>query len=302
MTVFRRDVVATPPRERRPKGSVPPGSSARGAIIGVMACLAIGTGVAQSGVPLSTPSANATGGTGSLQLPHDLSAVGMFLHADLVVQAVMVGLALASVLTWVILVAKVLELAAARARVRTAIAALAQASTLEDAATKLARRHGPAVRLVEAALAETERSRELPADGTKERAAALLGRIEGRAGRAMGRGTGLLATVGSTAPFVGLFGTVWGIMNSFIGIATTNTTNLAVVAPGIAEALLATATGLVAAIPAVVIYNLFARAITGYRQQLGDASSEVLRLLSRDLDREASGLAGGATAGRRAAE
>ena len=101
----------------------------------------------------------------------------------------------------------------------------------------------------------------------------------------MGRGTGLLATIGSTAPFVGLFGTVWGIMNAFIGISKTNTTNLAVVAPGIAEALLATAFGLVAAIPAVIIYNMFARGITGYRAVLADASTEVLRLLSRDLDR-----------------
>ena len=114
----------------------------------------------------------------------------------------------------------------------------------------------------------------------------------------MGRGTGLLATVGSTAPFIGLFGTVWGIMNSFIGISRTNTTNLAVVAPGIAEALLATATGLVAAIPAVVIFNLFARSITGYRQMLGDTSAEVLRLLSRDLDRD---VAPRSTVGRQAA-
>ena len=79
------------------------------------------------------------------------------------------------------------------------------------------------------------------------------------------RGTGVLATIGATAPFVGLFGTVWGIMNSFIGISKSHTTNLAVVAPGIAEALLATAIGLVAAIPAVVIYNVFARSIAGYR-------------------------------------
>ena len=98
------------------------------------------------------------------------------------------------------------------------------------------------------------------------------------------RGTGLLATIGSTAPFVGLFGTVWGIMNAFIGISQAQTTNLAVVAPGIAEALLATAIGLVAVIPAVVIYNHFARAITGYRQALADAAAAVERLLSRDLD------------------
>ena len=96
-----------------------------------------------------------------------------------------------------------------------------------------------------------------------------------------------MATIGAIAVFVGLFGTVWGIMDSFIGISRTNTTNLAVVAPGIAEALLATAMGLVAAIPAVVMYNSFARSITGYRAQLADAAAEVLRHLSRDLDRDA---------------
>ena len=97
------------------------------------------------------------------------------------------------------------------------------------------------------------------AAGVKERVASRLNADRGGAGRAMARGTGMLATIGATAPFVGLFGTVWGIMNSFIGISKAQTTNLAVVAPGIAEALLATAIGLVAAIPAVVIYNFFAR-------------------------------------------
>src|SRR2546423_2150651 len=90
-----------------------------------------------------------------------------------------------------------------------------------------------------------------------------------------------LATIGATAPFVGLFGTVWGIMNSFIGISESHTTNLAVVAPGIAEALLATALGLVAAIPAVVIYNHLARVISGYRTLLGDASAQLLLMVSR---------------------
>ena len=103
--------------------------------------------------------------------------------------------------------------------------------------------------------------------------------------RRMTRGTGILATIGSPGPFVGLFGTVWGIMNSFIGISEAQTTNLAVVAPGIAEALLATAMGLVAAIPAVVIYNAFARSIAGYKALLLDASAELLRLVSRDIDR-----------------
>jgi biopolymer transport protein ExbB len=145
--------------------------------------------------------------------------------------------------------------------------------------------------LVRAAAAEVRLSNDLAGEGLKERVISRLERIEAAAGRAMTRGTGILATIGSTAPFVGLFGTVWGIMNSFIGISRAQTTNLAVVAPGIAEALLATAIGLVAAIPAVVIYNVFARAIGGYRMQLADASAVVLRLVSRDIDRGARPLA-----------
>ena len=100
----------------------------------------------------------------------------------------------------------------------------------------------------------------------------------------MSRGTGVLATIGATAPFIGLFGTVWGIMDSFVGISRAQTTNLAVVAPGIAEALLATAIGLIAAIPAVVIYNLFARRTAACRALLGDLAAAVLRLVSRELD------------------
>ncbi len=224
-------------------------------------------------------------GAGSFALPHDLSPYGMFMSADAVVKGVMIGLALASLATWTILLAKLVELFGARRGAASALERLASAATLREAAATFTNPRTPVARFVGAALAEAERSRSLPTEGVKERAGALLSRIEARAGRAMGRGTGLLATIGSTAPFVGLFGTVWGIMNSFIGISKTNTTNLAVVAPGIAEALLATACGLVAAIPAVIIYNLFARAITGYRSLLGDASTEVMRLLSRDLDR-----------------
>ncbi|WP_040848759.1 tonB-system energizer ExbB, partial [Nitrospirillum viridazoti] len=128
-------------------------------------------------------------------------------------------------------------------------------------------------------------------EGVKERVILRLERLEAKARRAIVRGTGVLATIGATAPFVGLFGTVWGIMNSFIGISKTQTTSLAVVAPGIAEALLATATGLVAAIPAVVVYNVFARKVDGYRVLLADVSAGVLRLVSRDLDREQAGVA-----------
>ena len=108
----------------------------------------------------------------------------------------------------------------------------------------------------------------LRGDGLKERIAWQLERLELAISRRLARGTGVLATIGSTAPFVGLFGTVWGIMNSFIGISNAHTTNLAVVAPGIAQALLATALGLIAAIPAVMIYNVLARQTAQYRALL----------------------------------
>jgi biopolymer transport protein ExbB len=140
--------------------------------------------------------------------------------------------------------------------------------------------------MIEAAMLELRLSADIAdKSGIKERVATRLARLEVAAGREMNRGTGVLATIGATAPFVGLFGTVWGIMNSFIGISKAQTTNLAVVAPGIAEALLATAVGLFAAVPAVIIYNQFARSIASYRALVGDAGAEVQRLVSRDLDR-----------------
>ncbi|MGE4219674.1 MAG: tonB-system energizer ExbB [Alphaproteobacteria bacterium] len=220
-------------------------------------------------------------------LPHDLSPLGMFLAADIVVQSVMVGLLFASLVTWTVCLAKWLELRIARNRVRALLPGLAQARSLIEAGRQTASaKPGPVPAFVEAAGLEIELSADaMDKDGVKERVVSRLERIEAAAGRRMTVGTGVLATIGSTAPFVGLFGTVWGIMNSFIGISQAQTTNLAVVAPGIAEALLATAMGLVAAIPAVVVYNHFARQIAGYRAMLGDASAAVLRLVSRDFDR-----------------
>ncbi|MFD2678059.1 tonB-system energizer ExbB [Camelimonas lactis] len=234
-------------------------------------------------------------------IPHDLSPWGMFMQADMVVKAVMIGLAFASLVTWTIWLAKSLELLAARRRAVRAVRRLHAADSLVEALSDNAiRSGGPVSEIVAAAESEEERSAGLPAEGVKERVAIALSRIEARAGRNMARGTGLLATIGSTAPFVGLFGTVWGIMNSFIGISVAKTTNLAVVAPGIAEALLATAIGLVAAIPAVIIYNVFSRSITGYRALLSDASALALQHLSRDLDRRDMGV--NVTRLRRAAE
>jgi biopolymer transport protein ExbB len=232
-------------------------------------------------VPAALPDAMAL-------LPRDLSPWGMFLNADIVVKAVMVGLAFASLVTWTVALAKGLEVLTARRRLRHGVRVLAQARSLADAARQLDGRHTVAA-LIEAALVEVQVSADAAdKEGIKERVALRLSRVEAEAGRRMTRGTGVLATIGATAPFVGLFGTVWGIMNSFIGISKQHTTNLAVVAPGIAEALLATALGLFAAIPAVVIYNMFSRSITAYRALYADCTAEVLRLLSRDLDRETS--------------
>jgi biopolymer transport protein ExbB len=223
-----------------------------------------------------------------LKLPRDLSPWGMFMAADVVVKAVMVGLAFASVLTWTIWFAKAMELMAARRRMRAEIMALGQVRSWSDVAALMNERGNGTAALLRAADVELRLSADaMSAEGVKERVASRLERLEAAAGRRMIRGTGILATIGATAPFVGLFGTVWGIMNSFIGISKSHTTNLAVVAPGIAEALLATALGLVAAIPAVVMYNMFSRWIAGYRALHADAAAEILRIISRDLDRGA---------------
>jgi biopolymer transport protein ExbB len=223
-------------------------------------------------------------------LPHDLSPWSMFLAADVIVKLVMIALATASIITWTILVAKTMELSAAKREVRASLAILNAAHDLNQAAQQFQSRSGGVAALVHAAVAEATLSADVPGEGLKERVAWRLERIEAGAGRTHTFGTNALATIGATSPFVGLFGTVWGIMNSFVGISKAQTTNLAVVAPGIAEALLATALGLIAAIPAVMIYNHFARSIAGYRSLLADASSAVLRLVSRDLDRVRAGI------------
>ena len=253
-----------------------------------LAPAAVGQTVANPPAPIAAPAAPAVRPDIALQLPRDLSPWGMFLNADIVVKAVMVGLAFASLLTWTIWFAKTIELAVARRRLARALAALAEANSLGAALARLQGMSADALALARAADGELRLSADaLSPDGVKERIALRLARVEAGAGRRMIRGTGWLASVGATAPFVGLFGTVWGIMNSFIGISRQHTTNLAVVAPGIAEALLATALGLVAAIPAVVMYNMFSRWSAGYRALLADCAAEVLRLVSRDLDRGA---------------
>ena len=216
----------------------------------------------------------------------ELSPWSMFMQADVVVKAVMIGLAFASLVTWTIFIAKMMELAVVQRKLRAALTKIADARSLAEAQFALGARGSVLAAFLAAAMREARLSAGISSDaGIKERAASSFAEIVRAEARRIRLGMGLLATIGATSPFVGLFGTVWGIMNSFIGISKSQTTNLAVVAPGIAEALLATAIGLVAAIPAVIIYNHFSRVTKGYMELVSRASGAAGRLLSRDLDR-----------------
>lgn len=216
----------------------------------------------------------------------ELSPWVMFMSADIIVKAVMIGLAFASLVTWTVFIAKSIELSVVSTKLRSALKKIAEARSLAEAQMALGSKEGILPSFLTAALREARMSAGLSSDtGIKERAASSFAEIVRAEQRRIRIGMGFLATIGSTSPFVGLFGTVWGIMNSFIGISKSQTTNLAVVAPGIAEALLATAIGLVAAIPAVIIYNHFSRVTKSYLELVSRASGAAARLLSRDLDR-----------------
>jgi biopolymer transport protein ExbB len=216
----------------------------------------------------------------------ELSPWSMFLSADILVKAVMIGLAFASLVTWTVFLAKMIELSLARRKLRSALGKIGDARSLAEAQLALGAKGSVLSALLSAAMREARLSAGISSDsGIKERAASSFAEIVRAEARRIRLGMGVLATIGATSPFVGLFGTVWGIMNSFIGISKSQTTNLAVVAPGIAEALLATAFGLVAAIPAVIIYNHFSRVTKGYLELVSRSSGAAGRLLSRDLDR-----------------
>jgi biopolymer transport protein ExbB len=259
---------------------------------------------AQAAAPAATPPAATTPATATIDsagdnakslksiipVPHDLSPLSMFLSADIIVKAVMIGLAFASLGTWTIFIAKMIELSVVKGKLRRSLKAIAASRSLAEAQFALGSKTGVLPAFLAAAMREARLSAGISSDsGIKERAASSFAEISRAEARRIRLGMGLLATIGATSPFVGLFGTVWGIMNSFIGISKAQTTNLAVVAPGIAEALLATAIGLVAAIPAVIIYNHFARATKTYLEQVSRASGAAARLLSRDLDHSHGG-------------
>jgi biopolymer transport protein ExbB len=242
------------------------------------------------GVRESNPSTNSPAKAVTVGL-RELSPWSMFVSASLIVQAIMTGLVFASLITWTIFVAKLVELFIARRRLLAAVNSVAGARTLGEASSMLSSDRSVMRSFVAATIEEVRLSPGLDNEvGVKERVASSFSEITRSEARRVRFGMGMLATIGATAPFVGLFGTVWGIMNSFIGISKLQTTNLAVVAPGIAEALLATA------IPAVMIYNHFSRVTKRYLDLVGRAAGTVTRQLSRDLDRMHS------TPMRRAAE
>jgi biopolymer transport protein ExbB len=226
-----------------------------------------------------------------------LTPARMFMDADVVVKVVMTGLLLASVFTWVLLLIKIFEFGSLNRKTDVFLENFRQARTIADmrrVATSDEFDGNPLADMAAAATDEIELSRQAGLSVTGEHADSALLRAQnavaavqaGLAKRLSG-GQQFLASVGSTGPFIGLFGTVYGIMNSFIGIANTNTTNLAVVAPGIAEALLATGIGLFAAIPAVIFYNYFNTRISAYGTRSDGFSAELTNAISRNLDKGA---------------
>jgi len=289
--------LASPARAQQDAASLPQEAAAPSppAIVSTPAAkVPAPTAPVQSGATI--PNAAADGGRSSNATAagmRQLSPWSMFLSADILVKAVMAGLAFASLLTWTIFIAKMIEFGMLRRQLRDALRKITDARSLTQARSVLGATNGVLSAVLAAAIDETRLSAGFSGEnGIKERAASSFAEIVRAEARRIRTGMGLLATIGATSPFVGLFGTVWGIMNSFIGISKSQTTNLAVVAPGIAEALLATAFGLAAAIPAVIIYNHFARVSKGYLELVNRASGAIARLLSRDLDHGRAGSPG----------
>jgi biopolymer transport protein ExbB len=219
----------------------------------------------------------------------------MFLDAEPLVKAVMIGLVVASFLSWTILIVKIFEFNSMNRITNRFLETFRGAKSINDMG-KIAEGEefagNPLADMAAAAAAEVELSRQAGLhvagehrDTTIMRAQSAVSAVQSSLSRRLSGGMQFLATVGSTGPFIGLFGTVYGIMHSFIGIANSNTTNLAVVAPGIAEALLATGLGLFAAIPSVVFYNYFQTQITSFGSRTEGFVAELMNAISRQLDK-----------------
>ena len=242
-------------------------------------------------------SAPAAGAPTTIKDAGKLTPVTMFINATWVVKTVILGLALCSILSWALLVTRLLEFASLNRESDSFLEAFRGARSISDInriASGEEYEGNPMADMAAAASAEVELSRQagLKVDGdnrdsTVARAGSAVAAVQASVVKRLSGGMAFLASLGANAPFVGLFGTVYGIMYSFIGIANTNTTNLAVVAPGIAEALLATGFGLFAAIPSVIFYNYFQTRISGYGTRAEGFVAELLNAISRQLDKGA---------------
>jgi len=261
------------------------------------------TAPAAPAAPAAAPSDQPAGSEGAEGLKVGGSANGkltpivMFLQADLVVKIVMIGLLACSIGTWMLLVIKLVEFNSLKKSSDSFLESFRGAKSITDMG-RIAESEefagNPLADMAAAAASEVELSRQAGLhvsgehrDSTITRASAAIGAVQSSLARRLSGGMQFLASVGANAPFIGLFGTVYGIMNSFIGIANTNTTNLAVVAPGIAEALLATGLGLFAAIPSVIFYNVFQTRISAYGARTEGFVAELMNAISRQLDKGA---------------
>ncbi|NJR79112.1 protein TolQ [Sphingomonas corticis] len=221
--------------------------------------------------------------------PATLSPIALFLQADWVVKAVMLGLLAASVWTWAIIVMFRVKVGRIRKASERFEADFWKADDIDAFYKANGQADLPSARVLAAAVAEWRRSTHgstIDREGTRERLATAMGSAVAKEIDELSDRLNVLATIGSVAPFVGLFGTVWGIMRSFTSIASQQNTSLAVVAPGIAEALFATAIGLFAAIPAVIAYNRFSHAINRIEARLNRFADAFHATLSRQLDAE----------------
>jgi biopolymer transport protein ExbB len=291
------------------------------ALVGAMALMASAPAFAQNAAPAAAPAAssaaapadaaapaanaaapaaadaNAPAEPPQMQGKGKLNIGEMFLAAKPVVKVVMIGLMLASIFSWTLLITKLIEFRSLNRASDNFLEAFRGAKSINDMgriATSEEFEGNPLADMAAAAAQEIELSRQagLQVGGehretTIGRAQAAVGAVQASLTRRLSSGMQFLASVGSNGPFIGLFGTVYGIMDSFIGIANTNTTNLAVVAPGIAEALLATGLGLAAAIPSVIFYNYFQTRISAYGARTEGFVAELMNAISRQLDKGA---------------
>ena len=241
----------------------------------------------------SEETSSAAGGHGA----SDVNFVSMFNGATVVVKVVMIGLVLMSIISWIILIMKLMDFASLNRVTTNFLEAYRSARSIADInriAVSDEFAGNPLADMAAVGTEEIQLSKQAGLqvsgehrDSTLNRASASIAAVQAGLAKRLSGGQTFLASVGSTSPFIGLFGTVYGIMNSFIGIANSRTTNLAVVAPGIAEALMATGIGLIAAIPAVVMYNLFNTSISQYGTRSEQFVSELMNSLSRQLDKGA---------------